>query len=324
MPAWSRLVDTVLDRTVVLGYAAPGLAIRRRLPGWPADPVPGALTGRHVAVTGANSGLGLATAAGVAALGATVHLVVRDLTRGEAAAQRLAQDNPNAEFRLWRCDVADLDDVRRFAGEFGDSLRAGGTPLDVLIHNAGLMPPTRTESPQGFEMTMAVHVLGPVLMTDLLADRLAGGHVVFVTSGGMYAQALRADDPDYRDGAYSPTTAYARSKRMQVELTGWMLHRWGPAGITVSVTHPGWADTPGVQDSIPGFRRLTRPILRDLEEGADTAVWLAATRVPTGKLWHDRAERPTHMMRRTTPSAADVATAQRWLEASLGLGPRSV
>lgn len=324
-PAWSRLIDTALDRSVVLGYGAPGLAIRRRLPGWPADPPPGALHGRQVAVTGANSGLGLATAAGLAALGADVNLVVRDLGRGDAAAERIRQKQPDASLRVWRCDVGDLDDVRRFAAEFAASLAAARTPLEALIHNAGLMPAQRTESPQGHELTMAVHVLGPILMTDLLATQrpsdapTAADRVIFVTSGGMYPQRLRADDPEYLTGEYSPTSAYARSKRMQVELAGWMVRRWPET--TVSLTHPGWSDTPGVQGAIPGFRRVTRPILRDLAGGADTAIWLAATDVPSGKLWHDRRERPTHLLPGTTPAPAEVATAERWVEDTLGLTP---
>ena len=115
-----------------------------------------------------------------------------------------------------------------------------------------------------------------------------------VTSGGMYGQRLRADDPEYLQGDYSPTTAYARSKRAQVELLPVLDQRWGGSGISVHATHPGWADTPGVVDSLPTFHRVTGPLLRDAEGGADTTVWLAATEpVPTGgRLWHDRRPRP--------------------------------
>ena len=93
-----------------------------------------------------------------------------------------------------------------------------------------------------------------------------------MTSGGMYAQALRDDDPEYLHGEYSPTTAYARSKRTQVELLPVLQERWPRLGV--HATHPGWADTPGVQESLPTFRRLTSPFLRDAAGGADTTVWL--------------------------------------------------
>lgn len=114
-----------------------------------------------------------------------------------------------------------------------------------------LVPPTRTESPQGFELTMAVHLLGPVVMTEALRGPLSGGRVVFVSSGGMYGQPLRADDPGYTSGAYAPATAYARSKRWQVEMAPLLGERWAADAITVATMHPGWADTPGVQES-PG------------------------------------------------------------------------
>jgi len=74
----------------------------------------------------------------------------------------------------------------------------------VLVHNAGAMPATRTESTQGHELTMSLHVLGPTLLTDLLAPVLTdNARVLFVTSGGMYSQVLRADDPEYLKGDYA-------------------------------------------------------------------------------------------------------------------------
>lgn len=316
--AVGRAVDTVLDRTVVGGYTSPGLALRRRLPGWPADPAPGSLRGRHVLVTGATSGLGQATASGLAALGAITHLVVRDEAKGAEVAARLRSDGGDVE--VLRCDVGDLDDVRRFAAALPDAL--GGASVHALVHNAGVMPPERTTSPQGHELSMAVHVLGPVLMSELLRPELAGGRVVLVSSGGMYAQELRADDPDYLRGTYSPTAAYARSKRMQVELAPLLADRWSLDRMTLATMHPGWADTPGVRDSLPGFHKLTAPVLRDEAEGADTSVWLAATEPApaTGLFWHDRRPRPTHLRPGTRPDPVSVKTAWHWLRDTLELG----
>ncbi len=317
-PLLSRAVDTVMDRSVVLGYTTIGLAVRRSLPGWPADPEAGALRGSHVLVTGASSGLGVATVAGVADLGATVHMLVRDEAKGARVADSIRATRPDVELRLWRCDVADLDDVRRFAGEFSAEV----DDLHAVVHNAGMMPPTRTESPQGFELSMAVHLLGPVVMTEALRGPLSGGgRVVFVSSGGMYGQPLRADDPGYTTGDYSPATSYARSKRWQVELAPRLGERWSADEITVATMHPGWADTPGVQESLPRFRAITRPVLRDDAQGADTSIWLAAVEPapPTGRFWHDRVERPTSLLPSTRPSDEARAQAWAWLAEAAGL-----
>lgn len=328
-PRAAAALDTALDLSVVGGYTRAGLALRRRLPTWPADPAPGSMTGQRALVTGASSGLGTATAAGLARLGAHVHLVVRDVAKGERTAHAIAAAVPGARLSVDRCDVADLDDVRRLTGELrrrtAVEAAAGEGPdgLDVVVHNAGAMPPERTTSPQGHELTMALHVLAPVLMTDLLRPVLAGrgARVLLVTSGGMYAQALRADDPDYRSGHYSPTTAYARSKRAQVALIDALSQRWAADGIAVHAVHPGWADTPGVVDALPGFHRLTGPLLRDAAGGADTAVWLAATQPapPGGRLWHDRRARPAHWLGRRRAAPADVERMWRWVRDAAGL-----
>jgi NAD(P)-dependent dehydrogenase (short-subunit alcohol dehydrogenase family) len=315
----TRLLDTALDRTVAPGFSRVGYAVRSVLPDWPADPPPDALKGRTAIVTGASSGLGIATVEGLARLGARVHLVVRDEAKGRRVLTELRGRVPGSQLLLWRCDLADLADVRRFTDEFV----AAGESVDVLVHNAGALPERRAESEQGHELTMALHVLSPVAMTEQLLPALRNheARVILVTSGGMYTQPLREDDPEYLSGDYSGTTAYARSKRVQVELLPTLVGRWGPHGVRVYATHPGWADTPGVAESLPTFHRLTGPFLRDAEGGADTTVWLAATEpVPTaGGLWHDRRSRPTHFTSRTRPTDDQVERMWAWVEDQAGL-----
>lgn len=305
-----RLLDTVLDRSVVPGWTSLGLAVRSRLAGWPADPAPDALAGRAVVVTGASSGLGVATAVGVARLGGKVHAVVRDVDKARSA---LAAEGLGDEVTLWRCDLSDLDDVARLAD---DLVAARDLPLAAVVHNAGVMPPERSLSPQGHELSLAVHVLGPVLLTEGLAPVLAGSRVVLVTSGGMYTQALHLDDLEYARGGYSPPVAYARSKRAQVELLPVLAERWGADGAVVAAMHPGWADTPGVRESLPTFRRVTGPVLRDAAAGADTAVWLTATDepVPTGRLWMDRRPRPTTFLGRHGATPEERRRLWEWVE----------
>ncbi|MBW0117506.1 SDR family NAD(P)-dependent oxidoreductase [Pseudonocardia abyssalis] len=294
----ASVLDTVLDRTVAPGYSRLGYLARSA--GWSgaqADPEPGALSGKVALVTGGGGGLGLATVTGLARLGASVHLVARDTGRGAAARAQVAAAVPGADLHVTRCDVSDLDDVRRA----GEVLAAAGP--DVLVHNAGVLPPGRTESPQGHELCLATHVLGPHLLTRLLADALGGGRVLWISSGGMYAQKLTSAEPV----PYNGTTAYARTKRMQVVLSG----LWAARGLDSHAVHPGWADTPGLASSLPGFGKLVGRLLRTAEQGADTAVWLAAARrsdAGTGRFWHDRAPRPEHYVpwTRETPDERDA------------------
>lgn len=319
--AVSTVADTVLDRSVVGGYPRWGYLARTRLPGWPADPPADALAGKTAMVTGANSGLGKATAAGLARLGARVHLVVRNVEKGARARDELAAEVPGAYLRVWRCDVSDLDDVQRFAVEF----TAAEPRLDVLVHNAGVLPKARETSAQGHELTLATHVLGPLRLTESLRTALAAAgssRVIWVTSGGMYTQGLPTDDLQYHHGRYRGTAAYARAKRVQVALLPVLAQRWGADGVAVHAVHPGWADTPGVASSLPGFHRITGPMLRNLAQGADTTVWLAAaTTPPSGLLWHDRRQRPVHRLPWTRHSEADRQAVWHSCAAAIGIDP---
>lgn len=310
----ASVLDTVLDRAVVPGFSRIGYAVRRRLPTWPADPAPGSLEGRHVAVTGATSGLGIATARQVSELGAHVHLIVRNADK----AAEVAADLPGPS-TTWVCDLGDLDSVRDCAAR----IVAEGLTLDALVHNAGAMPPERTESPQGHELSMSLHVLGPVLLTELLLPSLTGheARIVLVTSGGMYAQKLPADDPEYVRGEYSGATAYAKSKRAQVELLPILTTRWAAAGVAVYAMHPGWANTPGVTESLPTFDKVLGPILRNVDEGADTTMWLVAStpRPRGGGLWMDRRERPTAFLGRNSPSSDERRRLWEWVASALDI-----
>ncbi len=311
----ARGIDTALDRSVVGGYTVIGPSIRRRLRTWPADPTASSMAGKVAVVTGATSGLGAATAEQLAALGAEVVMVVRDVGKGARVRREIGERLPLAKLDVRRCDVGDLDDVRRFVADLDRD------HVDVVVHNAGAMPPKRTESPQGHELTMSLHLLGPLLMTELLKERLRGGRVVLVTSGGMYTQRLRDDDPEFLTGDYSGTAAYARSKRAQVELLPILQRRWAEQGIEVYSTHPGWADTPGVVDSLPLFHKLTGPLLRDAESGADTTVWLSATQPapPGGGLWHDRRARPTQILKKTRTGDRERDRMWAWVQEQVGL-----
>ena len=290
-----RLIDTALDRTIAPGYSRLGLAVRKRLGSWPADPP--RMDGKVVLVTGASSGLGRAAAVGLAELGADVRVLTRDSDRSAKLARELEKET-GGQVSGVTCDVSDLTSVRRFTGRFA----AAEERLDVLVNNAGVMPPERTETADGVELTFATHVVGPHLLIERLSPLLeaaAPSRVINVSSGGMYSQKLDLDDLQTAHGTYRKNRVYAKTKRAQVVLTHEWARRLEPNGVAVQSMHPGWADTQGVRDSLPGFSKITRGIIRDAEQGADTIVWLAASpdaQRPTGAFWHDRRPRPEHYL----------------------------
>jgi NAD(P)-dependent dehydrogenase (short-subunit alcohol dehydrogenase family) len=287
----TELLDGVMDRALVLGYTKIGSGLRRHW--WAADADPQALLGKRVVIAGATAGIGLEMARSFAALGATVHLLGRNPEKVETSCAAIRESVPGAHVVGEVCDVSDLDAVRDWTTDFADRVPA----LNGLVHNAGLMPKDRVLTREGHEVQLATHVLGPHLMTERLLPllRAAGGaSVVWVSSGGMYGSPLVVDDLEFRSG-YNGVRAYARTKKMQVVLADSWARRLAGTDIRVESMHPGWVDTPGVAEYLPRFRVLTRPLLRDAADGADTAVWLVATRPEStpGHFWPDRRQRPT-------------------------------
>jgi NAD(P)-dependent dehydrogenase (short-subunit alcohol dehydrogenase family) len=110
--------------------------------------------------------------------------------------------------------------------------------------------------------------------------------------------------------------AYARAKRAQVTLAELWAERLAPAGVAVHAMHPGWADTPGVERSLPTFRKVLGPLLRTAAEGADTLVWLAvdpaAVAGPSGRFWLDRRPRPVHRLAATRRADTPAERARLW------------
>ena len=289
---FTRVLDDALDRSVVLGYTKIGSRLRRTW--WPADPQPKAMAGKRVLVTGATAGIGEAIARSFVELDATVHLLGRNADKVRHSAGAIRRVVPGAMVVEEVCDVSDLDAVRVWCQDLSGRIEE----LHGVVHNAGAMPKERIETTQGHETQLASHVLGPHLMTDRLLPLLRdaqGASVVFMSSGGMYTTPLSVEDMESKSGEYNGVRVYARTKRMQVVLAEAWAKRLSGDDIRVESMHPGWVETPGVADALPLFRVVTRPLLRDAADGADTAVWLVATRPESvsGHFWHDRAQRPT-------------------------------
>jgi NAD(P)-dependent dehydrogenase (short-subunit alcohol dehydrogenase family) len=258
-------------------------------------------------VSGANAGLGYHTTQQLAALGATLHMLVRDRQRGESARDAIIEHTGHDRIHLHVVDVSDLRQIRDFAIRFAQDRDR----LDVLVNNAGVLLQQRQLSADGIELTFATNVLGPFLLSALLLPALkrsAPSRILHVSSAGMYTQRLDVADLQFERKRYNGAVAYGQTKRAQVMLTeAWAAHLIG-SGVNVHAIHPGWAGTTGLQFGLPRFYRLTRPLLRTLAQGADTIVWLAAAARPassTGKFWFDRLERGTHKLKRTRNTPGD-------------------
>jgi NAD(P)-dependent dehydrogenase (short-subunit alcohol dehydrogenase family) len=144
--------------------------------------------------------------------------------------------------------------------------------VDALVHAAGALSRTYRTNAEGTELTVATQVLGPYLLTAVLAPSLwrASGNIVIVSSGGMYAQQFDLDRLEMKPDGYDGVVAYARAKRAQVVMADAWATSFAPAGVAGYSMHPGWVDTPGLQAGLPRFRALWRPLLREPSEGADT------------------------------------------------------
>lgn len=281
------------------------IGFERHALGFDPDDLDVDLNGKRCLVTGANSGLGYATALALAELGAEVHLLCRNETTGRDAETsiRAVTNNPNVELRL--VDLSDLDDVDRLVETYGDD------SIDVLIHNAGLLPDERMESAQGYEITFATHVAGPHRLTAGLRPNLeAAGRarIIWVSSGGMLTRKLQVRDPQWKKREYDGTLAYAETKRAQVVLSECWAEELAGTGVVSNSMHPGWADTPGVSSSLPNFRRVTEAILRTPKQGADTIIWLAAAEAAgreSGRFFFDREAVATHWLPMTRETKAE-------------------
>jgi NAD(P)-dependent dehydrogenase (short-subunit alcohol dehydrogenase family) len=305
-------IARLLDASILLSFDRTGY--RRHAAGFDPADLQTNLEGRVCLVTGANSGIGFETALALAARGASVWMLCRNRERGLAAVRDVRGRTGSRRVHLGVLDVSDAASIRRFVQSFE------GPVVDVLVHNAGVLPDERTESADGHELTFATHVLGPWLLTKSLLPRLRksrDARVVFVSSGGMYTQRLSLHDWEWRKRPYDGVAAYAQTKRMQVVLAELLADELRGSGICVNAMHPGWADTPAVRTSLPRFWNVMRRVLRTPAEGADTVVWLAASpaaRGETGRFWFDRRARSTHLLPWTRETSEDRQALRRLCE----------
>ena len=294
---WAGWADKVLDPTVVWSFSQPGFL--RHSAQFDPNGLEVDLSNKRILITGANSGIGKAAATRLSSMGATVVMLCRSETRGQKALDEIQSLNPNATLELVILDVSSLEDIRLKAPLLASA------PIDVLIHNAGVLPSEFQHTAEGLELTLATNLIGPHLLTQLLSQNLKSARIIWVSSGGMYPVKIDLNQLESPPkDKFVGVAAYAQTKRAQVILNELYATAWPET--TSLCMHPGWADTPAVQSSIPTFHRVTKNILRTAEQGADTVVWLAAQTqsAESGTFWFDRKARQTHAFPWTKESDA--------------------
>ena len=318
------VVDKIIEAPVVTSFTRLGYDLRSRLDDWAAlDEYD--LTGQVIVLTGGTSGLGRAAADQLARCGTTLVLVGRSSERNQGVVAEIVAATGNESVSQVAADMGDYAQVRALA----QAVLADHDRLDVLIHNAGALSNERHEAPDGTEATVASQVVGPFLLTGLLLERLAASapsRVITMSSGGMYSAGLTVSKLEMSARSYRGSEQYARAKRAQVALNEEWSERFGPAGVHFHTLHPGWADTPGVDASLPTFSKIMGPLLRTADQGADTLVWLAADEAAVesnGLFWLDRRPRGTHKL----PTTRATDTPERrdrlwdWVSETAGLEP---
>ena len=212
------------------------------MPGWTADDIPD-LSGRVAVVTGANSGLGYATALQLARHGAHVVLACRDRNRGEQARVRLAGQAPAASTELLQLDLADLSSVRDFASAYARR----HDRCDLLVNNAGVMAVPRLRTADGFELQLGTNHLGHFALTGLLLPRLLAGRsprVVTVSSLAHRHGVIHLDDLQAERG-YTKWGRYGQAKLANLLFAFELQRRAEAAGAELRsvAAHPGFAAT---------------------------------------------------------------------------------
>ncbi len=232
-------------------------------------------------------------ATALAARGADVVLACRDRTRAEAAASDIALSTSGPAPQVLTVDTSETRSIRAFADRYAERYEG----LDVLVNNAGVLLPERAVNSAGVELTFATNVLGYYLVATELCDALPAPPARVVNVASTFAFALDLDDLQFQRRPYDGMAAYAQSKACDRLLTWAMARRLEPQGVAVNATAPGLV----LETSL--YRALTSDARREIEQygprtlddGADTAVWLASsadTGGVTGRFFERRAEIP--------------------------------
>ncbi|GAK11121.1 SDR family oxidoreductase [Geomicrobium sp. JCM 19039] len=249
----------------------------------------------NVIITGANSGIGKATAQEIGRRGAHVTIACRSITRGEEAKQQLLAEVPNGRFSVMYCDLNDLESVQQFAQAY----QKKHTSLDRLINNAGVVTLQRETTAQGFEKMLGVNHLGHFLLTQSLLPMMVEAdcaRVINLSSGAYKWGAFDSQDP-HLDHSFSVMKAYGRSKLANLWFTMRLAERLKHTRANTVAVHPGAVSTSlGVNRDTgfgKGVHQLLRPFFSTAEQGAETSVFLADTDdIVNGGYYYKMKRRP--------------------------------
>lgn len=242
----------------------------------------GNLTGKRVIVTGATNGVGLGTARALAKAGAHVILAVRNIELGEQRASEISALGGSTT--VLKLDLADLSSVRAFADRIDGQ-------VDILINNAGALTDRRTDTVDGFEMTLGTNLLGPFALTNLLLGRIRS-QIINVGSDAHRSATLRLDDLHLRRHKWTRLGAYAHSK-LAVMLWGLELDRRlraAGSSVVTQLTHPGWVasnlsnlgDAPLKAAAHRVVKAMADRLANDIDEGAAPTLYCISEPIPPG------------------------------------------
>ena len=232
------------------------------------------LEGKVAIVTGANSGMGMATTAALSDLGAKVIMLCRDKERGEKALSELMKKEGRSP-ELIICDLGDYDSIRQFAKR----VKSEYERIDILVNNAGFISLDRQETKEGLERQFGINHIGHFLLTELLLSKMGkGSRIVIVASGAHKTGRIHFEDINLIHG-FNVVKAYSQSKLANVLYTRELARRTTKRGITVNCCHPGAVATNIGIDRDTGFGKtitgMLKPFFQTPEEGARTAIFLA-------------------------------------------------
>jgi NAD(P)-dependent dehydrogenase (short-subunit alcohol dehydrogenase family) len=272
------------------------------------------LTGKVALVTGATTGIGKEIARGLARMGAEVIIGARGLDRGNAARDDITKTSGNVKVSVMQIDVADLKSIRSFASSF----LATHPKLHILVNNAGVWLSERKESPDGHELTFATNVLGPYLLTELLAPALeaaAPSRVVNVVSS--IAKNYDPADLEFTKRKFDAMKAYAQSKQAFRMVTWGQAERFANSKVTVNCAAPGFVKTE-FNRNVSGFMAMMVNFFAALmavtpERGAETPLWVAAARELEGQTakYYDKRREQDGKFREPEPIAQLMRECER-------------